>query len=115
MPDTEILILGITFKENCSDIRNSKVKNIIDKLKSYDAKITVVDPIANTKKSEEYFKINIYSEIPSSKKFDAVILAVSHEYFCEITKETWKRILNDEGIILDFKGIIPREVNPLRL
>lgn len=115
LPDTEILILGITFKENCTDIRNSKVKNIIDKLKSYDAKITVVDPIANTKKSEEYFKINIYSEIPYSKKYDAVILAVSHEYFCDITKETWKRILNNEGIILDFKGIIPREVNPIRL
>lgn len=115
LPDTEILILGVTFKENCSDIRNTKVKNIIEKLNSYGANLTVVDPLVNLKKSKEMFKLDINSQIPFDKKFDAVILTVAHQYFCKFEVDSWKKIINDNGIFLDFKGIIPRELNPIRL
>ncbi len=115
LPDSEILILGITFKENCSDIRNTKVLNIIENLNLFGITIKVVDPIANTQECEERLNLKIFSKIPNDKKYDAAILAVSHQYFCNLDINIWKNLIKDNGILLDIKGIIPRELNPVRL
>ena len=115
LPDSEILILGLTFKENCGDVRNTKVKNMIDRLNQYGCKLTVVDPLVNKDICKEMFESDIVNKIPLNKKFTAVILAVAHDYFCNLKANQWKDMVIDNGIFLDIKGLIPRELNPIRL
>ena len=80
---SEILVLGITFKENCPDIRNSKVVDVIHSLKEYEANITVYDPWASPKEVRHEYGLDILTEMPQ-RKFDAVVVAVVHEEFDEM-------------------------------
>ncbi len=78
--DSNILVLGITFKENCTDVRNTKVVDIVNTLKDYDANVTIYDPWANPEVVKQEYGLDILSQMPESK-FDAMVLAVSHEDF----------------------------------
>jgi UDP-N-acetyl-D-galactosamine dehydrogenase len=102
----DVLVLGITFKENCPDVRNTKVVDIIKELNSYEANITVHDPWADCVQVEHEYGINCLSELPSNKAFDAVILAVSHNDFIQID---FKSLLKKTGVLYDVKGVL----NPL--
>lgn len=104
----KILILGITFKENCPDIRNTKVIDIYTTLKEYSSNITVYDPWADSKLVKKEFGIEMISNGLENMfgYFDVVVLAVSHEQFKKIDLNNY---LNTNGIIYDVKGILPRE------
>ena len=104
----KILILGITFKENCPDIRNSKVIDIIKELKEYSTEVHVCDPNADPKEVLEEYGIELIgqSEIKKMEDYQAVILAVSHEQFKSISFSE----LKDKNIVLyDVKGLIDRK------
>jgi UDP-N-acetyl-D-galactosamine dehydrogenase len=75
-----ILVLGITFKENCTDIRNSKVVDLIHCLKEYEANVTVYDPWANPEEVKYEYGLDILTEMPKGQ-FDAVVVAVGHKEF----------------------------------
>ena len=79
--DSDVLILGLTFKENCPDIRNTKVINIIKKLEDYKPNIIIVDAFADIEKARSTYDIKIKNKIPSNKKFDGIIVAVAHDQF----------------------------------
>ena len=111
--DSKILILGITFKENCPDIRNTKIVDIFHTLKEYTNNITVYDPWANPEAVKHEYDINITSELPADK-FDAVILAVGHNQFTTLDVRSFLRN-TDEGVIYDVKGILPRNIIDGRL
>jgi len=102
--DSSILILGITFKENCPDIRNTKVVDIHSTLSEYTSNITVFDPWANADRVKKEYNINIANSLSMDKKYDAIILAVSHEQFANTN---WRNLLNNNGIIYDVKGLFP--------
>jgi len=109
--NAEILILGITFKENCPDIRNTKVVDIISTLKEYDANVTVYDPWANPEEVlREYGHVSV-REKPAGK-FDAVILAVAHKVFENITVREFCR---EGSVVYDVKGVLGRETVDDRL
>ena len=110
--DSNILILGITFKENCPDIRNTKVVDIYSTLKEYTDNITVYDPWANSEAVEHEYNIKIQSQLPDAIKYDAIILAVAHKEFLSINL---KELLNKNGVIYDVKGILPRNIIDNRL
>ena len=110
--DSKILILGITFKENCPDIRNTKVVDIYHTLKEYTSNITVYDPYANREAVKHEYGIDIVNEQPQ-EKYDAIILAVSHNQFKEINVLDFKR--NDDSVIYDVKGFLPRNIIDGRL
>ena len=112
---SEILILGITFKENCPDIRNSLVINLIEKLNKYNMKITIVDPYVDTKLAFEKHRIRVIKNIPNQKRFDVLLTAVEHDTFKNINKKNWENLINENGFFLDLKGLIPRELNPIRI
>ena len=76
----EVLVLGITFKENCPDVRNTKVVDVIAELKQYGTNVTVFDPWANLKEVKEAYKLDAVNELPE-EKFDAIVLTVSHNEF----------------------------------
>ena len=112
--DARILILGITFKENCPDIRNTKVVDIYHILEEYTPNITVYDPWANQKHVLEEYGIEITSQRSSLilHSFDAVILAVSHKEFLDMDV---KSLVKENGVVYDVKGVLPRDIIDGRL
>jgi UDP-N-acetyl-D-galactosamine dehydrogenase len=112
--DANVLILGITFKENCPDIRNTKVVDIYNTLLEYTPNITVFDPWANKDHVKEEYGIEITTQLSSltPQLYDAVILAVSHQQFLEMDVKT---LVKDGGVIYDVKGILPRTIVDGRL
>lgn len=109
--DSKILILGITFKENCPDIRNTKAVDIYEALKEYTNNITIYDPWANAAHVEEEYHVPIVNTLPKDS-YDVIILAVAHKEFLTIDL---KSMLRDNGLIYDVKGILPRDIIDGRL
>lgn len=109
--DSNILILGITFKENCPDIRNTKVVDIYETLNDYTSNITVFDPWANIESVQKEYGITVVKELPH-KQYDAVILAVSHNEFLNLDI---KSLTTPSGIVYDVKGILPKDIIDGRL
>ena len=100
--DSEILVLGITFKENCPDCRNTKVIDIINSLKVHGIKLKVHDPCVSVDEVKKEFNIDCLKQIPN-KKFDAIILAVSHKQFLKLE---FKNYLKKISILYDVKGVL---------
>lgn len=112
--DAKILILGITFKENCPDIRNTKIVDIYHTLSEYTSNITVYDPWANPEAVKHEYDIDVVNILPERKKFDAVILGVAHNQFKDLDI---RGLLTDKenGVVYDVKGILPRNIIDDRL
>ena len=111
MLDSNILILGVTFKENCPDVRNTRVIDLYNSLKEYNLDIKVYDPWADSSVVKEHYGIELESELPK-EKFDAVILAVAHDQFREMDIHN---LVKDKHIIYDIKGILPKDMIDGRL
>ena len=109
--DAKILILGITFKENCPDIRNTKIVDIYHTLQEYTHNITVFDPWANAAHVKEEYGIDVTNTLPNDK-FDTVIMAVAHKEFLQLNI---KGLVKENGVIYDVKGILPRDIIDGRL
>ena len=109
--DSKILILGITFKENCPDIRNTKVVDIHSTLAEYTSNITIYDPWANAAQVEHEYGIEVENELPD-ERCDAVILAVAHKAFAELDI---KALLNENAAVYDVKGVLDRDIVDGRL
>lgn len=110
--DSKILILGITFKENCPDIRNTKVVDIIHTLNEYTDNITVFDPWADKENVKRAYNVDIANEMPEDGDFDAIILAVGHN---EFTSSDLRSKLRPNGVIYDVKGVLDRTIIDGRL
>jgi UDP-N-acetyl-D-galactosamine dehydrogenase len=106
-----VLILGITFKENCPDIRNTKVVDIYHELQSYGLDVDIHDPWADTEEVMDEYDIEIMSEFPKSK-YDALLLAVAHKEFREIDL---KQLRKKGTVIYDVKGFLDRDLVDARL
>ena len=101
-----ILILGFTFKENCPDVRNTKVIDIYNALREYNVNITIYDPWANPAIVEHEYGIKVTNQLPM-KKYDTAILAVAHKEFTELDILS---MLNDNHIIYDVKGFLDKQI-----
>lgn len=110
--DARILLLGITFKENCPDVRNTKIADIYHTLEEYTKNITVFDPWANADHVKHEYGIDIVNSLPVGEKYDAVILGVAHNEFLELDV---KALVEDRGVIYDVKGVLPRDIVDGRL
>lgn len=110
--DADFLILGITFKENCPDIRNTKVVDIYHTLTEYTPNITIYDPWANPEAVKREYGITITNKLPEGKKYDAIIAAVAHKEFADLTLTDFCK---PEHVIYDVKGNLPREIIDSRL
>jgi len=110
---SKALVLGITFKENCPDIRNSRVIDIIRELESYDVLVDVFDPWASSEEVKEEYGFNLLCDKTEvSHNYDAIILAVSHNEFIKIDIA---RLKSPIGVIFDVKSLLPREMVDGRL
>ncbi|MDB2674904.1 nucleotide sugar dehydrogenase [Flavobacteriales bacterium] len=105
--DSDILIMGFTFKENCPDIRNTKVIDIVDELEDFGCNVHIYDPWVDKKEmSSEYDRELISNPFKSDKLYDAIIVSVAHHQFTELNNENYKSMSSGTPIILDVKGIV---------
>lgn len=101
--NSRILVMGITFKENVSDIRNSKVADVIFELQSYGMNVEVIDPFADAEEVKKEYGLVLKNRI--SAKYDAIVLAVAHSQYSGLSDEFFKEHLNKGGIVFDIKGL----------
>jgi len=106
--NSDVLILGVTFKEDCPDLRNTKVTDIYDELKTYGINVDIYDPWVDLEEERTKFKYELLENNPfeSDKKYDSIIVAVAHKKFLKLTNDDYKNISKNEEIIIDIKGII---------
>ena len=109
---SKVLILGLTFKENCPDHRNTKVVDLVKSLKSYDINISLYDPWVDKKHFEEKYKLKVNESI-ENLKFDGIILAVSHDLFKKINLDKIKS--SENSVVYDVKGFFNGDVVTKRL
>ncbi|MCH9813568.1 MAG: nucleotide sugar dehydrogenase [Epsilonproteobacteria bacterium] len=102
-----VLILGVTFKENCPDMRNTKVVDIIEELKEYGCKVDVYDPWVDPEEPKKYYKHGLleYNPLRSDKKYQAIVLAVAHEQFVSIKPKSYEEISDGELVLIDVKSV----------
>ncbi len=110
---TKILVMGITFKENVSDIRNSRVSDLISELQSYGVTVDVTDPYADNTEVEEEYGFSLVEQ--HNHDYDAVVVAVSHDDYLQLAESDFIRMLKDDqkGILFDIKGIYRNKIKEL--
>lgn len=109
--NANVLVMGITFKENVSDIRNTKVVDIVDELQSYKVNVDVIDPYANAEEVEKEYGINLKRE--SEGMYDAVIVAVSHDKYANLAEGYFKSLMDEKGVLVDVKGTYLSKIKDL--
>jgi len=110
-----VLVLGLSFKENCPDLRNTRVIDLIRTLHSYGMDTVVVDPWVDKAEAEAAYGISVQDDLPVDTAFAAVIAAVAHHQFTDLDAAGWGSIVGPETLVFDLKGIVPRELTTLRL
>lgn len=104
----KVAILGITFKENCPDTRNSKVVDIIKELNEYEIEPIVVDPVADKEEAKKLYGIDVET-MDKLNNLDALVIATSHEEFKAIKMEEYDKMFKDKKIVIDVKGILDKD------
>ena len=109
---SKVLILGFTFKEDCPDVRNTRVIDIYNELKSFDVQVDVHDPWVSYEDVKHEYGIEVLSKISEDSQYSAVVLAVAHEKFRGLSI---RNLVGDSGVIYDVKGILPKYLVDARL
>ncbi|RUM38871.1 MAG: Vi polysaccharide biosynthesis UDP-N-acetylglucosamine C-6 dehydrogenase TviB [Desulfobulbus sp.] len=107
--DANILVLGLTFKENCPDLRNTRVTDIIEELDSFGANIDVYDPWADNDEARQRYDVNMISDLPVDH-YDAVVLAVAHHEFTNYSHDVLRKMCRDNAVIYDVKHVLQKNV-----
>jgi UDP-N-acetyl-D-galactosamine dehydrogenase len=106
--NARVLILGVTFKENCPDMRNTKVLDIINELEEFGCQIDIYDPWVDPNEEKKHYTIDICpNPFEKTLRYDAIILAVAHDQFTQLTRSDYEKISTQFPVLIDVKGIIP--------
>jgi UDP-N-acetyl-D-galactosamine dehydrogenase len=109
-----VLVLGLSFKENCPDIRNTKVVDMLAHLRDYNLQVDICDPWVDPKEVVQEFGLKVYSEIPEGD-YDAILLAVAHRIFKDMGPHSLQSKLTESGVLFDMKSVFPASDSDLRL
>ena len=112
--NSRILIMGLTFKENCADIRNSGVKNLFDSLKKFNCILDLYDPWANQEDIKEIYNINLISTL-TKNTYDGLLIAVAHDIFKTLGEDTIINLCKKKHVIYDLKNLFKSDKIDLRL
>ncbi len=110
--DARVLVMGATFKENVSDIRNSKVVDMIRELESFSVQVDVIDPLADAAEVKHEYGYDLVTE--PTPKYDAVIVAVNHGEYMNLPESYFAELLTDKGVFVDLKGIYRGKIRKFR-
>ena len=109
-----ILIMGLTFKENCPDLRNTRVVDIVNDLREYGCRVEVYDPWVSPEEARREYGIEMVAE-PEAGVFDAIVLAVAHHQFVEMGAATIRQLGRENHVLYDLKYLLPPDASDLRL
>lgn len=112
--DSNILIMGLTFKENCPDLRNTRVIDIINELKNYNANVHIYDPWADAAEAQHEYGLDLI-ESPKANSYDAIILCVGHDKFRAMGATEIRALGKDNHVLFDVKHILPKDAVDARL
>lgn len=115
LPSSRILVLGITFKENCPDVRNTRVVDVVRELQSYGAQVDVYDPWADPAEVHEEYGLEVRRERPEAGQYDAIVIAVAHQQFRELSPAQIREWGKPPHVIYDIKGVLPTDLVDARL
>ena len=110
-----VLVLGLTFKQNCADIRNTKVLDLLADLQSYGLSVDVYDPWADADEVRDVHAIDMLTQLPVAGRYDAVILAVPHDELIGVGARGLRAMLNSNGVLFDMKAVFDQSESDLRL
>ncbi len=110
-----VLVLGLSFKDNCPDLRNTRVVDVLEALRRYGVEPVVVDPWVDPQEAHRDLGLSVLREVPPGQCWNAVVAAVAHRQFAELDIEQWQLLLDSNGVLADLKGIVPRQLGALRL
>jgi len=109
-----VLVMGFTFKENVSDTRNTKVAELVHKLRDFVSDVVIYDPMADVALAKHEYGIEITNELPQ-ERFNVIVLAVRHDLITQLGESGIKALLVEGGLIYDLKDILPRDVSHSRI
>ena len=109
-----VLIMGLTFKENCPDLRNTKIVDIVSELKEYNINVDITDPWCSTEEAEHEYNLSL-TEQPNTDHYDAIILAVSHNEFKAMGVDNIRALGKSNHVLYDLKYVLPKESVDMRL
>ncbi|HTO58673.1 MAG TPA: Vi polysaccharide biosynthesis UDP-N-acetylglucosamine C-6 dehydrogenase TviB [Pseudomonadales bacterium] len=112
--DSKVLILGLSFKENCPDIRNTRVVDLVRELQKYHAEVDVHDPWVHAEDAHEEYGIRMVDSLPEHH-YDAIVIAVAHDQFREMGAEAIRRLGKTECVVFDVKHLFPKQCTTARL
>ncbi|MGQ3076578.1 MULTISPECIES: nucleotide sugar dehydrogenase [Rhizobium/Agrobacterium group] len=113
--DGRVLVMGLTFKEDCPDVRNTKVVDIVNALAEYSIRVDVYDPWVNRGEARSEYGLECLETLPDAGTYGAVIVAVGHRQFVEMGPGALRALVVDNGVLLDVKSIFPRSESDWRL
>src|SRR5690554_5449741 len=111
---SRVLVMGLTFKENCPDIRNTRVVDIVSELQDYGVQVECYDPWVNPQEAEREYAITPVGQ-PQARSYDAVVVAVAHRQFAEMSVEQIRALCKPTHVLYDLKYILPADASDLRL
>ena len=109
-----VLIMGLTFKENCPDLRNTKIVDIVSELKEYNINVDITDPWCSSEQAEHEYNLSLV-EKPKTGHYDAIILAVAHNQFKLMGVDEIRKLGKAQHVLYDLKYILPKESVDMRL
>jgi UDP-N-acetyl-D-galactosamine dehydrogenase len=111
LSQSRVLVLGFTFKENVSDVRNTKVADIVKELQSYRVNVDVLDPNANAEEVKHEYQIEMKQQ--PGEKYDAIIVAVAHREYRNMTEADFLKLANETCLLVDVKGLFTHQIKKL--
>ena len=112
---SRILVMGLTFKENCPDLRNSKVVDVIDELKDLNAAVDVHDPLADPMEAQQEYGVTLLGTLPFRADYDAIIVTVAHAEYIKSGAEALRSLGKPGAVFFDVKGVFPKDISEGRL
>ncbi len=106
-----VLVMGITFKENVSDIRNSKVVDVVNELKDFGLNVDVIDPHASPSEVKKEYGLDLSPEV--RPRYDAVVVAVGHDEYRDLDEKYFREITGENAVLVDLKGIYRNRIHEL--
>jgi UDP-N-acetyl-D-galactosamine dehydrogenase len=114
MSGVRVLVLGFAFKENCPDLRNTRVVDIVNELREYDVHVDIHDPWVSTEEAHREYGVNLIDK-PQPNTYDAVVLAVAHRQFAEMGVESIRALGKENHVLYDLKYVFAADASDIRL
>ena len=112
---SNVLVMGLSFKENCPDIRNTKVVDLIKRLNEYNINTLIYDPVIDKEEAKNVYSLDVLDCYPDDQNITAIVIAVAHNKFKAIDNKIWKDFIRKGIIVFDIKGILSKDINCLRI